>query len=205
MKAPILALLIASTACAAQAQVYRIVGPDGKVTFSDKPPATPEQGKVTATGVGASGAASTSSLPYELRQVASRYPVTLYSSSDCSPCALGRSLLVARGIPFTERTVNTPEDLAALTRIGGDNSLPLLTIGGQKVRGFSNGEWGQYLDLAGYPKTSALPSAYRNAPATPLVSTQPAVAAKPRDEAPTLSAPPPPSGPTATNPAGIQF
>jgi Domain of unknown function (DUF4124) len=32
------AVLLALIACGAQAQVYKIVGPDGKVTYSDKPP-----------------------------------------------------------------------------------------------------------------------------------------------------------------------
>lgn len=210
MKPSFRALLIAAATLAAcgasQAQtVYRIVGPDGKVTFSDKPPANAEQGKVAATGIGASGAASLSALPYELRQVASRYPVTLYTSSDCSPCNSGRSLLTARGIPFSERTINrTTEDQAALTRIGGDDSLPLLTIGQQKLRGFSSGEWDQYLDVAGYPKTSALPANYRNPAPSPLVSAQ-APAAKPAETAPTVSTPPAPQGPTPSNPAGIQF
>ena len=52
MKRHTLAFLLAGTAAlvfasGAQAQtVYRIVGADGKVTFSDKPPVTAEQGKV---------------------------------------------------------------------------------------------------------------------------------------------------------------
>ena len=62
-------LLVALGATAHAQTVYRIVGADGKVTFSDKPPATLGQGKVVGTGVGASGAASAVNLPFELRQV----------------------------------------------------------------------------------------------------------------------------------------
>lgn len=210
MNASLSALLIAAATLAAasahaQQAVYRIVGPDGKVTFSDKPPANADQGKVTGTGVGATGAASASSLPYELRQVVGRFPVMLYTSADCAPCVSGRALLIGRGIPFNERTIGTTEDQAALTRIGGDTTLPLLTVGTQKVRGYSSEEWAQYLDLAGYPKTSALPAGYRNAPAAPLVSSQ-AAAPKPRvEDAPVINTPPPQQGPTPSNPAGIQF
>ena len=88
-------------AAAAQAQmVYRIIGADGRVTFSDKPPVKAEQGKVAATGVGAAAAASASALPFELRQVANKYPVTLYTAPDCGPCSNGRAMLSSRGIPI---------------------------------------------------------------------------------------------------------
>lgn len=193
---------------AAQAQVYRIVGPDGKVTFSDKPPANAQQGKVATTGTGAAAAASSNgSLPYELRQVASKYPVVLYTSTQCAPCDSGRSMLTSRGIPFSERTITTNEDRASLQRQMGDTSLPYLAVGGQKIKGFSDSEWTQYLDAAGYPKTSTLPPSYRNAPATPLVAV---AAAKPTDKASAAASatepayePPPPTNPS--NPAGITF
>ena len=193
------------TAAMAQAQtVYRIVGPDGKVTFSDKPPVTAEQGKVATTGVGASAAAAGAGLPFELRQVASKYPVTLYTAPECSPCGAGRAMLSSRGIPFAERTVITAEDIASLQRITGENSLPFLTIGGQRIKGYSDVEWTQYLDAAGYPRTSMLPSGYRQAPASPLV----ALAEKPAPSKPEPKPEPQPtapSGPGPSNPAGIQF
>ncbi len=195
-----------SVAMDAQAQtIYRIVGADGKVTFSDKPPLTAEQGKIAGTGVGAAGAAGNTSLPFELRQVVAKYPVTLYTSADCAPCGSGRAMLSSRGVPFNERTVATAEDAAALQRLSGDSSLPFMTIGGQRVKGYSDSEWTQYLDAAGYPKTSVLPSGYKNAPAAPLVSVQKPVAKteeKPAAPAETVPAAP---GPTPSNPAGITF
>jgi glutaredoxin len=208
-------LLLGSAAlfCALSAQaqaVYRIVGPDGKVTFSDKPPANAQQGKVATTGVGAAAAASNNgSLPFELRQVATKYPVVLYTAEKCAPCDTGRSMLTSRGIPFSERTVITNEDRAALQRLAGDTSLPYLTVGGQRIRGYSDSEWTQYLDAAGYPKTSALPAAYRNAPATPLIplptgSPAPKAGDKPAAAASEPVAPPPPTTNPA-NPAGITF
>jgi glutaredoxin len=185
--------------------VYRVVGPDGKVTFSDKAPAAATN--VTATGAGAKAAGTGgSALPFELRQVVSKYPVTLYTSSDCVPCGSGRSLLSARGIPFTEKTVSTPEDAEALQRISGESSLPFLTIGGQQIKGYSDSEWSQFLSAAGYPKTSVLPASYRNPPATPLVAVQkPAPAAKPEEARPQPTAPSRAPVDTTSNPAGIKF
>lgn len=202
-----LALALLGQASVAQ-PVYKIVGPDGKVTFSDKPPVSADKGKATTAGATPGAAAASADLPYELRQAASKYPVTLYTTTSCGPCDAGRSLLKTRGIPFTERTVGTAEDQAALERLAGDSSLPLTTIGGQKLRGFSDVEWTQYLDAAGYPGTSTLPKNYRFATATPLVAVQKPAVAAPR-EAPKPVEPPAaptaPSAPGPSNPAGITF
>lgn len=192
--------------------VYRIVGPDGKVTFSDRAPETPPPGSRTSAVTPSAGGSDTSALPFELRQVAQRFPVTLYSDSKCAPCDSARSMLVARGVPFAERTVTTNEDMDALQRLGGGNSLPFATIGGQQLSGYSASEWAQYLDAAGYPKTSQLPANYRRAEPTPLVALKPVQAVpKAQDKAaePAARARPAPStaptGPAPSNPAGIRF
>jgi len=207
---PLLASLLMGLAGAgAQAQtVYRIVGPDGKVTFSDRAPdnnAKPAQS--AAQGPATTGAA----LPYELQQIATRFPVTLYTGSDCAPCNSARNLLVGRGIPFTERTVTTNEDIDALQRLSGGSGLPFGTIGGQQLGGFSDTEWTQYLDAAGYPKQSQLPSNYRRPPAAPLVAVkaaQPAAAEVPANRKPSVERQrpaPATDGLTPSNPAGIRF
>jgi glutaredoxin len=202
--------------------VYRIVGPDGKVTFSDQPPPAAAPGKAANVSTPAGSTTSGgSTLPFELRQVVSRYPVTLYTSTDCVPCGTGRALLTSRGIPFAEKTVKSNEDIQALQRLSGDTSLPFLTIGGQQIRGFSDTEWSQFLDAAGYPKTSVLPTAFRNPPATPMVAVQtPATPAQTQSAAgngapaadaqqvivnrrPTSPVPAP--APVNNNPAGIRF
>ena len=157
LAAMLASLALAGTAAHAQ-QVYRIVGPDGKVTFSDRAPDT-QLAPTTTRGGGAP--AADAALPYELRQVATRYPVTLYTSNDCQPCNSARNLLIGRGVPFSERTITTSEDVEAFKRLSGGTSLPFGTIGAQQLQGFSDAEWTQYLDLAGYPKQSQLPAAGR--------------------------------------------
>lgn len=190
-------------------QIYRIVGPDGKVTFSDQPPLNPGTGAGTAKTVNLAGGGGgdISALPFELRQAASRYPVTLYTSPDCVPCGAGRNMLSSRGIPFAERTVTTNEDIEALRRLSsGTASMPFLTIGGQQIKGYSESEWAQFLDAAGYPKSSQLPPSYVRQPAAPLVAAQepqrPRAAETAR--APGAAAPAPAPAPQ-DNPAGIKF
>ena len=189
-------------------QIYRIVGPDGRITYSDKAPVESEPKSRTAPlGASASaGGSDVAGLPFELRQVTSRYPVTLYTSSNCGPCGSGRALLASRGVPYSEKTVTTPEDLEAFKRLSGTTALPFLTIGGQQLKGYSDVEWAQYLDAAGYPQRSVLPANFKNAPASPLV----AVAQAPAPEAAASArapAPAPARAPAAPadNPAGIRF
>lgn len=198
------ALLLIAAGAMAQ-PIYRNVDKNGKVTFSDRAPAAstePAKGPQAA-----SAEPSNAGLPYELRQVAQRYPVTLYSGEECAPCSTARSMLTSRGIPFEERTVKSSPDVEALQRLSAQTSLPLLTIGAQQLKGFSDSEWSQYLDAAGYPKSNSLPAGYRNPPARPLVAQQAAPAApEPAAPAPVpQQAAPAPSGPSPSNPAGIKF
>ena len=189
-------------------QIYRITGPDGRVTFSDQRPLDPGAQARAAPAV-ALGASGNVALPFELQQAVSRYPVTLYVGPTCDPCVAGRAFLSGRGVPFNERTVSSNEDIQALQRLSRTNALPFMTIGAQQLTGFSETEWSQFLDAAGYPRTSQLPASYRPAPATALVAAQqPTSPARPVAAAPTPAAGSPPATAVeapAPNPIGIRF
>lgn len=199
-------LLGLAAATAAAQGVYRIVGPDGRVTFSDQPPPS---ANARPAGVSASpGAGGGVQLPFALRQVASRYPVVLYTGENCAPCNSGRNLLNARGVPYTEKTVTSNEDAEALKRLAGEASLPFMTIGSQQLRGYSDTEWTQFLDAAGYPRQSALPAGYTRPAPSPLVQvTRAAPGAAPTQATRPAAAAPAeiPVEPPVSNPAGIRF
>lgn len=151
-------------------------------------------------------------LPYVVAQAAQRYPVTLYSSSNCTPCDSARAFLNQRGIPFAEKTISSNADLAALKDLTHSTSVPALTIGTQSLDGFSSSTWSQYLDAAGYPKTSQLPAGWQNGAASPLAASQPAdvasTAATPgaaANSTPAPTEPPVKPAPNPNNPAGIRF
>ena len=191
--APLLVLL-AVTQSHAQ---YKVTGPDGKVTYTDRPPITTDS-KVTALNA-RGGSASEVALPLDLRRATSRYPVTLFvATSGCDPCDAARQLLRQRGIPFSERQVQNTEDNDALERLSGGRDAPTFTIGSQVLRGLSPEVWGSYLDAAGYPRESQLPANYQYPAAVPVV----ARAAPPRAAAPAEAAAP--AAPPA-NPSGIKF
>lgn len=203
-------LLLVSLLCALPAQAqYKVVDANGKVTYTDRPPAA-SQSKVTplaarlAATAGAGSADST--LPLELRTVAARYPVTLYVvTGACSPCDAARSLLRQRGIPYAEKQVQSPEDTEALERLSGGRDAPTLSIGPQTLRGLAPEVWGSYLDAAGYPRESRLPSGYQYAAATPITERREAATTPAPRAASAAPAATPPAPVPADNPSGIRF
>jgi len=93
-------LLLCALPCHA---LYKVVGPDGKVTYTDRMPSV-NDGKVTPLNATGNAVADTA-LPLELRQAVSRYPVTLYVIANCAPCDSARALLRQRGVPHAEKLV----------------------------------------------------------------------------------------------------
>ena len=162
------ALLLVPVASSAQ---YKVVRPDGSVTYTDRPPVAATNVRITPLGrAGAAAAAEPENpLPTELRQAVARYPVTLYTTAQCAPCDSGRRLLQQRGIPFTERRIAADDDAALLERLVGSRSVPALTIGAQPLRGFAEADWTAYLDVAGYPRESKLPRNWPPATPQPLI------------------------------------
>lgn len=189
------ALLLGAPAAHA---LYKVVGPDGRVTYTDRPPSASE-GRVVPVQ-GDVGRAGDPALPFALRQVATRFPVTLYTASNCGDaCVLGRTLLNKRGVPFTERTATSDEEREAWQRLVGGLEAPALKVGEQTLRGYVPVAWDETLDTAGYPRQSVLPPNYQAPPPLPLVERKPA---------PQRSAPPPPAAAPvdpAANPSGIRF
>ncbi len=204
------AAALAFTAAPAWAQ-YKVVQPDGRVTYTDRPPA--EAGaRVTAVGptkpaaaaaaarpaAGASTLADlallSAGLPLELRNAVQRYPVMLLTAADCPPCDNGRRLLQQRGIPHAERRVVSADDAAALEKLLGTKTVPGLMIGTQALRGFVEADWNNFLDAAGYPRDSRLPKAWK-APAVSNLVEKRDLAAPQQAAAPEAPRLPPPSQP----------
>lgn len=193
-------LLLAAGPALAQ---YKVVGPDGRVTYTDRPPAD-ATAKVTTLGRPTGPAPAASGLPADLQRLSERFPVTLFTATECAPCDAGRQLLLQRGIPYTERQIISNDDVAALERTIGGRTVPALTVGGQALRGFSQSDWVSYLDAAGYPRESRLPRGWAPPAASPLVARAPLPATAPAAPAPAPAPPPEPeTGPDGAT--GIRF
>lgn len=177
---------------------YKVIGTDGKVTYTDRPPTSSQaQVQMMSPNGAVGGGVELASLPAALRQPASRYPVTLYAGKNCAPCDTGRDMLVQRGIPFTEKRIESGADLDAYVKFSGGRTLPLLTVGSQQIKSGSLNDWSSYLDAAGYPKTSALPASYRRPLPSPMAGN-----ALPPGAVPASAPGPEPENQTPRAPAG---
>jgi glutaredoxin len=162
------AIVLLMCAGAASAQMYKWKDANGVTHFSDTPPAVTVPAK--AVQLKSYNTGGSAALPAELAAAAQSRPVTLYTTVGCAGCDQGRTLLQTRGIPYTEKTVNTAEDHAVLKRAGSAGQLPTLLVGRSKQVGYEASTWDTLLSDAGYPLQPMLPSGYQNpapAPAAP--------------------------------------
>lgn len=183
----------------ASAQMYKWVGANGKIVYSDTPP--PANAKKLGTKALENNAnASNVRLPYELAAAVAKNPVTFYSTPNCGACNEARNMLKQNGIPFAEKTIKSQEDIDKLKQISSDALIPLMLINKSKFSGFETTEWRKALSAAGYPETSMLPKDYRYPepePAAPVVASAPT---KPTDTTPKEV-----PRPKSTSAAGIRF
>jgi len=147
--------------------LYRWVDKSGKMNYGDIPPAdATDVERVKLSGEPTKNV----DLPYETRRAQQNFPVTLYVSKVCGEtCDQARSLLNKRGIPFSEKALETKQDVEAFKQLSGIGGVvPVLAVGKNFLRGFSESQWNSELDFAGYPKIAP----YR-APSTPAANSVP--------------------------------
>lgn len=142
----VIALAIASASVGAD--IYRWVDPaTGRVMVTDTPPPGNARNVAKATTEGTGDPRS-----FAAARAAENFPVTLYTAADCvAECKQARELLTGRGIPFSEKMLQKPEDAEELRALVGDVFIPSLKVGKQSVRGFQAASYHNLLDLAGYP------------------------------------------------------
>ena len=128
-------------------QLYKSVGPDGKVRYSDR---LPTEGRVEKTmkfeNLPTSALpASTASYVEQLRRLragaSASLPTTgvvLYSASWCGYCRQAKAYLSSKAIAFQEIDIDTSGGMNNFAQAGGaGGGVPFLLAGGQSVRGFS--------------------------------------------------------------------
>jgi len=158
----LLALVLLSSL--ALAQTYRWIDPaSGRVMITDTPP--PGNVKILNRTQNVTPEAD-GQLSYATRRAMENFPVTLYTSADCiEECKLARNLLNKRGVPFSEKMVQTAADMEELKTLIGGVFVPVLKVGKQSYKGFAEGGYHNLLDLAGYPASAPLGSRPAGSPA----------------------------------------
>lgn len=195
MRLSILAVFLIAilAATGVQAQLYKWVGPDGKVTYSDTPP--PKDAKdIKQKNFGDNVTASADDMPYAVKEAMKRNPVTLYANTCGEPCDNARALLGKRGILFTDRNPEKDQTaMDALKEATGGQSVPSLLVGTRVLKGFSEAEWNDALTSSGYPRTN--PGIKPKPPAAPVAAATPAPQSPPVAAPPAAPAAPVPSAP----------
>jgi glutaredoxin len=151
MRRVLMMYLIVAAGCV-QAETYRWTDTGGHTVVSDTPPTGKTKGTIRT---GEKNAEPASNLPFATRKAAEAFPVVLYTTPDCATeCKQARDLLTGRGVPFTEKLLQKPEDFEELKQLIGDPFIPSIKVGKQSFRGFEAGAYNNLLDLASYPKAS---------------------------------------------------
>lgn len=145
----LLLLVAAFTATGTVADtIYKSIGADGKVIYSDKPPAnasvqkTLEYRDLPATPLPESVRRYRDQLEAGMEKRlagdASADPAPrLFTASWCGYCRKARAHLARRGIGFREFDIETPEGMQAYASTGGGQGVPVLMWKGQRIDGYS--------------------------------------------------------------------
>ena len=131
-------------------ELYRSIDKDGKVHYGDSPLEGTEDVEKLKSG---NESGSDENLPYETKRAMQNFPVTLYTFPKCgSACQQARELLSKRGVPITEKSLSTQDEISTFVKESGDSKMPAMLIGKTWMKGFLAEQWNNELDFAGYPK-----------------------------------------------------
>lgn len=135
-------------------RLYKWVDEEGNVTYHDRPPPTDARYRVERKDFKVGGKAAAQS-----GQVAQKFPVVLYTTPQCTSCAMARAYLDKRKVPFTDKNVEGNQELLKeLKEKTGSLTVPTIMVGSKIMKGYLESLLEGELDAAGYPKTETAQS-----------------------------------------------
>jgi glutaredoxin len=139
-------LLTAAVGAQSTTTLYKSVGPDGKVVYSDRPGPGARDARtlrfqnLPASPLSAETLAYVAQLQKSADQRAAAAPVAevlLFSATWCGYCKQAKSYLASKQVAYREIDIDSKQGLAAYAQAGGRSGVPLLVVNGQRVSGFS--------------------------------------------------------------------
>lgn len=137
--------LVLSVGLQAQS-LYKSIGPDGRVVYSDRPPSEGRLDKVMkfANLPSSNLPASASSQLEQLRKQKANQQsavqddrVVMYTTSWCGYCKKAKAYLASKRISYQEFDIETQQGMAAYAQAGGSGGVPLLLYRSERVQGYS--------------------------------------------------------------------
>jgi len=155
LRSAVCVLSFAISMTASAEAVYKAVGPDGEITYSDKPPA--ERARTTTLEFRnlPSSPLPTQVLRFreqleksaESRISAARAPragnVALFTASWCGHCKRAKAHLASAQINYVEYDIEHVDGMRAFIGAGGSGGVPLLVAGDRRVQGYSSAAYEQ--------------------------------------------------------------
>lgn len=150
----LLLVLSASAATTAANTLYKSVGPNGVVSYSDQPPTDATQAKVInfddlpITVLPTFSAPDTApTLVERARKLWASWTTTktkapssgvvLYTTRSCGYCKQAKAYLEGKSIKYQEIDVDTKSGNAQYAQAGGGKGVPMIVVAGKNVNGFS--------------------------------------------------------------------
>jgi glutaredoxin len=136
--------LLPALAWSSPQTLYKTVGPDGKVSYSDRPPADGRiDKKLSFESLPSTPLPPPSSAYLEwLKTRPALAPavsdeVVLYAAAWCGYCRQARTYLRAKGIAYRDVDIETDAGRHAFSVNGGGKGIPFIVRGKAQMRGFS--------------------------------------------------------------------
>jgi len=126
--------------------LYKVVGPDGKITYSDKRPIKGNVEKkltfknlprtqLPASASSQSATGGTTKVTNNAKTISGQ--VTLFTASWCGYCKQAKAYLASQSINYREVDIETQDGMAEFSQAGGSGAVPLLMAGKESLQGFS--------------------------------------------------------------------
>lgn len=129
--------------------LYKSIGPDGKVVYSDRPPADGSiQKSLTFSNLPATPLPDSVIRYREELQRSARHrasgsssessaAVQLFTAEWCGYCRKAKAYLAEKRIPYQEHDIDTSDGRRAFAQAGSGSGIPLLRWKGKQMQGFS--------------------------------------------------------------------
>ena len=157
MKSIVLFIFLCAATSVYAETLYKVIGVDGRVTYTDLPPADRRSTlelKFTDAPVTslpesvlknqAEFAKGMQNQSAQAKKIDVSGPTTLFSASWCGYCTQAKVYLRTKGIAFRELDIDTPAGGCAYFEAGGQRGVPLIMVAGKRLSGFSTGAYDHF-------------------------------------------------------------